>query len=66
MTYISSVKNKECNNALLRVFKNIKIDDINEFIDNTLGISNIRKEFYKHILNERYEILKSAYLKISK
>lgn len=66
MTYISSVKNKEYNNALLRVFKNIKIDDINEFIDNTLGISNIRKEFYKHILNERYEILKSAYLKISK
>ncbi len=66
MTYISSVKNKECNNALLIVFKNIKIDDINKFIDNTLGISNIRKEFYKHILNERYEILKSAYLKISK
>ena len=30
MTYIKECKNEECNKAILRVFKNIKIDEINK------------------------------------
>lgn len=63
--YISSLKNKECNEALLRIFPKIDINKINNVIDNTPLISNIRKEFYKEILQYRYEkILKDTYKKL--
>lgn len=65
--YISSLKNKECNEALLRIFPKIDINKINNVIDNTPLISNIRKEFYKEILQYRYEkILKDTYKKLKK
>lgn len=63
--YISSLKNKECNEALLRIFPKIDINKINNVIDNTPLISNIRKEFYKEILQYRYEkIVKDTYKKL--
>lgn len=64
MDYIKNTKNVECNNALKRVFLNIDIDKIIDFIDNTAFISDSRKEFYKKIIMIRYEILNSTYKKI--
>ncbi len=66
MTYIKSTKNKECNNAINRVFEKINIDEINSFIDGISCMSIIRKEFYKKIIYYRYEILKSVYKKLNK
>ena len=65
ITYIKECKNKECNKAILRVFKNIKIDEINKFIDEISCMSNERKEFYKKIINIRYKIIKEVYNKIN-
>ena len=65
MTYIKECKNEECNKAILRVFKNIKIDEINKFIDKISCMSNERKEFYKKIINIRYKIIKEVYNKIN-
>ncbi len=62
--YISSLKNEDCNKALLRIFPKIDMEKINNIVDSTPLISNIRKEFYKKILNMRYEkILKYSYNK---
>lgn len=65
MTYIKEYKNEECNKAILRVFKNIKIDEINKFIDEISCMSNERKEFYKKIINIRYKIIQEVYNKIN-
>lgn len=63
--FISSLQNEECNKALMRIFPLINIDNINKIIDETPFISNIRKEFYKKIINLRYEkILKYSYNKL--
>ena len=55
------MENKECNNAINRLFANINIDEIKKFIDNIECISDIRKEFYKNIIKQRYEIIKKIY-----
>lgn len=52
--YISSLKNEECNKALQRIVPLINLEKINKIIDNIETISNIRKEFYKKMLKERY------------
>lgn len=63
--YISNLENEDCNKALLRIFPKINMEKINNIIDSTPSISNIRKEFYKKILNMRYEkILKYSYEKV--
>ena len=64
MSYIKQIKNEECNKAIKRLFTNIKIDKINEFIDSVEEISEIRKNFYKGIINIRYEIIRDVYEKI--
>ena len=53
--YISSLKNKDCNDALVRLFSKINLKEINKIIDNTEYISEIRKDFYKKIIKMRYE-----------
>ncbi len=64
--YISSLKNEDCNKALLKLFPKIDLEKINLIIDNTPYISNIRKQFYKKILKLRYdEILKVNYNKLT-
>ena len=56
---------KDCNDALLRIMPKINIDKIISIIDNTPYISEIRKQFYKTMLSERYEkILIPAYEKV--
>lgn len=64
MTYIKQRKNEECNNAIRRIFENIKIDKINDFIENIECMSKERKEFYQELINERYNIIKNVYQKI--
>ncbi len=61
LSFIKSKKNIDCNNALNRVFLNIKIEEIIDFIDNIECISDIRKKFYKKLILIRYEILKNVY-----
>lgn len=63
ITYIKQMKNKECNKAIKRVFLNINISEINKFIDNVGEISTARKNFYKTIIEKRYEIIKEIYKK---
>lgn len=63
--FISSTENSNCNNALIRIYKKIDIDSINDFIDNVNYITDLQKEFYKTYINARYNhILKTAFNKI--
>ena len=65
--YISSLKNEDCNAALLRVYPKINMDKINSIIDNTPGISDLRKYFYKTMLQARKErILDFSYERLQK
>lgn len=61
INYIKKMKNKECNDAIKEIFLDIKINEINKFIDEIEGISNIRKSFYKSIINYRYICIKDVY-----
>ena len=63
--YINGLKDEECNDALYRIFPKINLEEINKIIDETAFISNVRKEFYKKIIQMRYEkILKCSYEKL--
>ena len=63
--YISSLKNEDCNSAIMRIVPLIDLNKINNIIEQTPEISEIRKEFYKKIIKERYEkILLKTYTKI--
>lgn len=64
INYITSLKDNECNKALLRVFNNINIEEIIKFIKNIECISKVRKDFYIFILEIRYKILKETYKKL--
>ena len=66
MSFIKQMKNEECNDAIKRIFTNINMDEIKSFIDGIECMSKARKEFYKNIINCRYEIIKEVYEKISK
>ena len=66
MSFIKQMKNEECNDAIKRIFTNINMDEIKSFIDGIECMSKARKEFYKNIINCRYEIIKEVYGKISK
>ncbi len=61
MTYIKQRKNEECNKAIKRLFLRINREEINNFIDNVEGMSITRKDFYKKMIEKRYEILKEIY-----
>ena len=65
MPYIKSLKNEDCNNALLRNFTKINLEKINEFINNISCISISRKEFYKKIISIRYKIVEKSYKELS-
>ena len=61
INYLKDMNNKACNEAILRCFDNIKIDEINNFIDGIEVISDVRRDFYKDIINIRYNVLKEIY-----
>lgn len=52
---ISSLAFEECNNALVRMTEKVDVKKINKLIDTVEGISDIRREFYKTILKQRFE-----------
>lgn len=61
MTYIKSMKNKECNEAIKRIFNKIDVKEIYDFIDTIECMSYLRKDFYKKMIEIRYNILKKTY-----
>lgn len=64
--FITGLENEECNKALQEIYSKINLSTINKIIDETPGISNTRREFYKIILKMRYElILKEALTKLN-
>lgn len=65
MSYIKEMKNEECNNAIVRVFNNINLNEIESFIDEIECMSKVRKEFYKNIIRQRYDVIKDVYNKIN-
>ena len=60
------MKNEECNCAIKRIFDKINIEEINNFIAQIESMSDVRKEFYKYIINCRYEIIKEVYRNLVK
>ena len=60
MSFIKQMKNEECNRAIKRIFAKIDINKIKTFIDNIESMSKIRKNFYKQLIEKRYEILKEV------
>lgn len=64
MTYIKQMKNAECNQSIVRIFEDIKMDRIKDFIENIEGMSKTRKNFYQKLLEQRYEMLKNVYDKL--
>ena len=64
-TYINSFINDDCTAALERIFPRIDMGMIDSIIDETDGLSDIRRSFYKVMLHARYsQILESAYTKL--
>lgn len=62
---ISSLEFPECNLALKSVFDRIDLDEIKKFVDDTPLISVTRKNFYKHMLESRYQlIIKASFEKL--
>ncbi len=60
--FISSMRNSDCNAALVRIYERINIDDINKFIDGVPYITDLQKQFYKVYIRARYDkILTSPY-----
>ena len=45
MSYIKQMSNKECNQAISRIFNHIKIDEIEMNINGIEVISKVRKDF---------------------
>lgn len=65
--FITSLKNEDCNNALIRMYDKIDLDKIFKLINDIDIISNIRKEFYCKVIEGKYkEILTVAYKKLNK
>lgn len=61
--YISSFSNSDCTEALFRIAPRIDMDKICRIVNDTPGISDIRRQFYKTMLNERYQqVIMEPYL----
>ena len=62
---ISSLEFEECNQALIRITERIDLAKIYKLIDSLEEVTEIRKGFYKTILQQRYEkILLASYNKL--
>lgn len=60
--FLQNTEDKNCLDALSKIYTMIDFEIINDIIDNTPFISEIRKTFYKTILKARYDkILKPTY-----
>jgi len=52
---VSSLQFEACNDALKRIVPRIDLERINKIIDEIEEISELRKQFYKTMLQQRYE-----------
>lgn len=60
--FLTNCNDNNCKKSIVKIVEQIKLDEINNFIDSIPYISEIQKEFYKQYINARYEkILKIAY-----
>lgn len=66
MAYIRSMKNDNCNDAVKKIFLQININQIKEFVDEISYISEERKAFYLNIIEQRYNIIKTVYKSLTK
>lgn len=64
VSFITDMECSDCNGSIKRIFNKINMDEINRFIDGISCMSVGRREFYKKIINYRYNILKSVYDKL--
>ena len=55
--FISGVQNTACNTALQEIFPRIHMDEIDSFIDQVDGITDLQKEFYKTYIHARYDLI---------
>lgn len=63
--FINSIKNEDCNKALMNIFPIIDLNKINDIIDNTPYLPDIYKEFYKKVIETSHNlILAPAYQKV--
>lgn len=63
--YINSLENKDCNEALKRIFPKIDMENIHRIINETPYITELHKDFLNNMLEARYNIiLKSPYQNI--
>ena len=51
---ISSLQYEECNDALRYVMQKLDMTKVEKLIDDTPLISDVQKNFYKHMLTARY------------
>lgn len=59
---IHSLEFPECNAALVKIYERLDIEEIMELVETTDGISKVHRQFYQHMVRERYEkILKESY-----
>ena len=55
--FLSSAKNEDANAALLRITPRIDMEQIENFIDQVSGITELQKEFYKTYVRARYDLI---------
>lgn len=63
---INSLQFEECNSALCYVMIQLDMSKVDKLIDETPLISDVQREFYKHMLNARYnKILRASFEKLN-
>ncbi len=64
MNFLKQMQNEECNQAIKRVFPQINLEEMINFIHKIENMSEIRKNFYEWIIKQRYKIIKGINAKI--
>ncbi len=55
--FLTRTDDADCIAALKRIVPKINMDEIQNFIDSTEGISDLQKEFYKRYIETRYNLI---------
>ena len=55
--FLIRAENEDANEALKRIAPRIDLEQIESFIDQVPGISDLQKEFYKTYVNARYDLI---------
>ncbi len=64
--FLTQTNNREANNGLKRIASKIDLEQINSFIDQIEGISELQKKFYKVYIKARYDLMiYPAYCKLN-